>query len=119
MELICQRRSTVVRRNADILALGQFYEESKRGRSRNVGAVKVGAENVPSGAIHNLLPHARTHDERGELRGLFDGSRSGAIDPTAVRQDAAVNVGNESNPAGYDDSGVKKVAVRSETKQTR
>ncbi|KAF8293929.1 hypothetical protein TcYC6_0107830 [Trypanosoma cruzi] len=108
MELIRQRRSTVVRRIADIPALGQLYEESERGRSRDVGAVNVEAENVPSGAIHNLLLHARTADERGELCGLFDGNRRGAIDPTAVRQDAAVYVGNESNPVGHDDSGVTK-----------
>ncbi|KAF5214758.1 hypothetical protein ECC02_012608 [Trypanosoma cruzi] len=108
MELIRKRRSTVVRRIAGVSALGQLYEESERGGSRNVGAVNVGAENVPSGAIHDFLPHARTADERGELRGLFDGNRSGAIDPTAVRQDAAVYDGNESNPAGYGDSGVTK-----------
>ncbi|KAF5215131.1 hypothetical protein ECC02_012198 [Trypanosoma cruzi] len=108
MELIRQRRSTVVRRIADVSALGQLYEESERGRSINVGAVNVGAENLPSGAIHDLLLHAPTADERGELRGLFDGNRSGAIDPTAVRQDAAVYVGNGSNPAGHDDSGVTK-----------
>ncbi|RNE95464.1 hypothetical protein TcG_13388 [Trypanosoma cruzi] len=77
----------------------------------------MGAGNVPSGAIHNLLPHARTADERGELCGLFNGNRSGAIDPTAVRQDAAVYVGNESNPAGCSGFGVTKVAVRSETKE--
>ncbi|RNF09563.1 hypothetical protein TcG_09643 [Trypanosoma cruzi] len=108
MELIRKRRSTVVRRSTDISALGQLYEESERGRSRDVGAVNVGEENVSSGAIHNLLPHARTADERGELCGLFDGNRCGAIDPTAVRQDAAVHVANESNPAGHDDSGVTK-----------
>ncbi|ESS60397.1 hypothetical protein TCDM_12082 [Trypanosoma cruzi Dm28c] len=119
MELICQRRSAVVRRITDIPALGQLYEESGRGRSRAVRAVNVGAWNVPSGAIQNLLPHARTHDERGELCGLFDGNRSGAIDPTAVRQDAGVYVGNGSNPAGHGDSGVAKIAVRSETKQAR
>ncbi|RNC33414.1 phosphatidylinositol 3-related kinase, partial [Trypanosoma cruzi] len=33
MELIRQRRSTVVRRNTDIPALGQLYEESERGGS--------------------------------------------------------------------------------------
>ncbi|KAF8282899.1 hypothetical protein TcBrA4_0076880 [Trypanosoma cruzi] len=49
----------------------------------------------------------------------FDGNRCGAIDPTAVRQDAAVYVGNESNPAGHDDYGVTKIAARSETKQAR
>ncbi|EKF98333.1 hypothetical protein TCSYLVIO_010769, partial [Trypanosoma cruzi] len=108
MELICQRRSTVVRRNAGSSASGQLYEESKRGRSRDVGAVNVGAENVSSGAIYDLLQHARTADERGELCGLFDGNRSGAIDPTAVRQDAAVYVGNGSNPAGHDDYGATK-----------
>ncbi|ESS61980.1 hypothetical protein TCDM_10386 [Trypanosoma cruzi Dm28c] len=120
-ELIRKRRSTVVRRIADISALGQLYEESERGYSRDVGAVNVGAENVPSGAIHNLMPHARTADERGELRGLFDGNRCGAIDPTAVRQDAAVHVGNGSNPAGHGDSGVTKDcgAIRDEASVPR
>ncbi|RNC42375.1 hypothetical protein TcCL_NonESM07980, partial [Trypanosoma cruzi] len=109
MELIRKRRSTVVRRITDIPALGQLYKESERGRSRDVGAVNVGAENVPNGAIRNLLPHARTADERGELCGLFGGNiRCGAIDPTAVRQDAAVHVGNGTNPAGHDDCGVTK-----------
>ncbi|KAF5221327.1 hypothetical protein ECC02_005569 [Trypanosoma cruzi] len=108
-ELIRKRRSTVVRRNTDIPALGQLREESERGGSIDVGAAKVGAENVSSGAIHSLLPHARTADERGELCGLFDGNiRCSAIDLTAVRQDAAVHVGNGSNPAGHDDSGVTK-----------
>ncbi|KAF8293666.1 hypothetical protein TcBrA4_0072710 [Trypanosoma cruzi] len=108
MELIRKRRSTVVRRNTEIPALGQLYEESERGRSRDVGAVNVGAWNVPGGATHDFLPHARTTDERGELRGLFDGNRSGAIDPTAAHQDAAVHVGNEWNPAGYGGFGVTK-----------
>ncbi|MBE0184882.1 hypothetical protein E6W43_00010 [Bacillus sp. seq1] len=53
------------------------------------------------------MPHARTADERGKLRDLFDGNRCGAIGPTAARQDA-VHVGNESNPAGHGDSGVTK-----------
>ncbi|KAF8299309.1 hypothetical protein TcBrA4_0064460 [Trypanosoma cruzi] len=108
VELIRQRRSTVVRRITDIPALGQLYEGSERGRSRDVGAVNVGAGNAPGGAIYQLLLHARTHDERGELCGLFDGNRCGAIDPTAARQDAAVHVGNESNPAGHDDYGAAK-----------
>ncbi|RNC39977.1 helicase-like protein [Trypanosoma cruzi] len=108
MELIRQRRSTTVRRITDIPALGQLYEESKRVGSRDVCAVNVGAENVPSGAIHKFLPHARTADKRGELCGLFDGNRSRAIDPTAPRQDAAVHVGNGSNPAGHGDSRVTK-----------
>ncbi|EKF99487.1 solanesyl-diphosphate synthase, putative, partial [Trypanosoma cruzi] len=115
--LICQRRSTVVRLNTGSSTLGQLYEESERGGSRDVRAVNVGAGNVPSGAIHNLLPHAQTADQRGELCGLFDGNRSGAIDPTAVRQDAAVYVGNGLNPAGCGGFGVAKVAVRSETKE--
>ncbi|RNC41658.1 hypothetical protein TcCL_NonESM08775 [Trypanosoma cruzi] len=77
--------------------------------AREVRAVNVGAENVPSGAIHDFLPHARTADKRGELCGLFDGNiRCGAIDPTAVRQDAAVHFTNVSNPARHDDSGVTK-----------
>ncbi|RNF11073.1 hypothetical protein TcG_09214 [Trypanosoma cruzi] len=60
MELIRKRRSTVVRRITDISALGQLYEESERGRSRDVGAVNVEAENVPSGAIYQLFA-ARTN----------------------------------------------------------
>ncbi|RNC36827.1 phosphatidylinositol 3-related kinase [Trypanosoma cruzi] len=71
MELIRKRRSTVVRRNTDIPALGQLYEERERGGSINVCAVNVRAENVPSGRFTTFKPHARTHDERGELRGLF------------------------------------------------
>ncbi|KAF8279167.1 hypothetical protein TcYC6_0019390 [Trypanosoma cruzi] len=83
--------------------------EGGRDGSRNVCAVNVGAENVPSGATLKILPHARTADERGEPRVLVDGNvRCGAFDPTAVRQDAAVYVGNVSNPAGHDDSGVTK-----------
>ncbi|KAF8295517.1 hypothetical protein TcYC6_0094350 [Trypanosoma cruzi] len=74
MELIRQRRSTVVRRSPDIPALGQPHEERERGASRDVGAAKVGAENVPSGAIYNTLVLARTADQRGELCALFDGN---------------------------------------------
>ncbi|RNF00773.1 hypothetical protein TcG_11966 [Trypanosoma cruzi] len=101
MELIRKRRSTVVRRITGSSALGQLYEESERGGSRDVCAVDVGAENVPSRAIHDFLPHTRTADERGELCGLFDGNRCGAIDPTAIRKDAAVHVANVLNPAGH------------------
>ncbi|RNC57701.1 phosphatidylinositol 3-related kinase, partial [Trypanosoma cruzi] len=60
MELIRKRRSTVVRRIAGVSALGQLYEESKRGRLRNLSPAKVGAENVHSGAIQNLFA-ARTN----------------------------------------------------------
>ncbi|RNC32350.1 phosphatidylinositol 3-related kinase, partial [Trypanosoma cruzi] len=70
MELIRQRRSTVVRRITDIPALDKLHEGSERGDSRDVCAVNVEAENVPSGAIHNFMPHARTADERGELCGI-------------------------------------------------
>ncbi|EKF33452.1 hypothetical protein MOQ_002681 [Trypanosoma cruzi marinkellei] len=99
---------------------GQLHEEGERGVSRGVGAIKLRAEEVPSRAIRNLLPHARTADEGGEPRGLFDGNiRCGATDPTGVRQDAAVRVANGLSPAGKDDSGVKEDAARSETKQAR
>ncbi|RNC51913.1 selenocysteine-tRNA-specific elongation factor [Trypanosoma cruzi] len=91
-ELIRQRRSIVVRRITDIPALDQLHEEGERGGARTVCAVKAGAENVPGGALYNLLPHARTADEQGELRGLLDGNRRSAIDLTAVRQGAAVHV---------------------------
>ncbi|RNC48196.1 hypothetical protein TcCL_NonESM01971 [Trypanosoma cruzi] len=118
MELIRKRRSAVVRRIADVSALGQLYEESERGGSRDVGAVNVGAENVSSWAIHDFLLHARTADQRGELCGLFDGNRSGAIDPTAARQDAAVHVA-DGTPLTMVILGLQKIAARSETKQAR
>ncbi|RNF15307.1 hypothetical protein TcG_07137 [Trypanosoma cruzi] len=108
MELIRKRRSTVVRRITDISALGQLYEESERVGSRDVGPVNVGAEDAPGRAIYKILLLARTVNQRGELCGLFDGNRCGAIDPTAAHQDAAVYVGNGSNPAGHGDSGVTK-----------
>ncbi|RNC39781.1 SH3 domain protein [Trypanosoma cruzi] len=66
-ELIRKRRPTVVRRITDIPALGRPHKEGERGGSRDVGAVNVGAGNVPSGAIHNLLPHAQTANERGSF----------------------------------------------------
>ncbi|RNC59785.1 SH3 domain protein [Trypanosoma cruzi] len=71
MELIRQRRSTVVRRSTDIPALGQPHEERERGGSRNVGAANVVAENVPGRAIHNLLLLARTDNQREELRAFL------------------------------------------------
>ncbi|KAF8303063.1 hypothetical protein TcYC6_0042840 [Trypanosoma cruzi] len=114
-ELIRKRRSIVVRRNTDIPALGQ-YEERERGGSINVCAVKVGAENVPSGAIYSLLLHARTADERGELRGLLMAILD--VAPWTRLQYARMLRSMsemESNPAGHDDSGVTKIAARWET----
>ncbi|EKF99913.1 phosphatidylinositol 3-related kinase, putative, partial [Trypanosoma cruzi] len=119
MELIRQRRSTVVRRITDIPALGQLYEESERGRSRDVGAVKVEAENVLSGAIHNFLPHARTADERGELCGLFDGNRCGAIDPLQYARMLRSMLEMNRTPLDMMIMGLQKIAARSETKQAR
>ncbi|RNC42022.1 phosphatidylinositol 3-related kinase [Trypanosoma cruzi] len=60
MELIRQRRSTVVRRSTDISALGRPHKEGERGRSRDVGAVNVEAENVPGGQFTTLC---RTHEQ--------------------------------------------------------
>ncbi|KAF8276495.1 hypothetical protein TcBrA4_0131280 [Trypanosoma cruzi] len=111
MELIRKRRSTVVRRIADISALGRPHKEGERCGLINVGAVNVEAENASSGQFSTLFffLHARTADERGELCGLVDGNiRCSAIDPTAAHQDAAVHVGNESTPAGNGDSGATK-----------
>ncbi|KAF8276083.1 hypothetical protein TcBrA4_0131160 [Trypanosoma cruzi] len=123
MELIRQRRSTVVRRDTDISALGRPHKEGERCGLINVGAVNVEAENASSGQFSTLfffLLHARTADERGELCGLVDGNiRCSAIDPTAAHQDAAVHVGNESTPAGNSDSGATKNSVAIETKQAR
>ncbi|KAF8304608.1 hypothetical protein TcBrA4_0047890 [Trypanosoma cruzi] len=44
----------------DIPALGQLYEGSERGRSRDVGAVNVGAGNAPGGG--NLPNFCCTHE---------------------------------------------------------
>ncbi|KAF8299653.1 hypothetical protein TcBrA4_0053400 [Trypanosoma cruzi] len=73
-----------------------------------------------AGQFTTFLPQTRTDNQREELCGLFNGKmRRGTTDPTAVRHDAAAHVGNESNPAGHGDSGVTKIAARSETKQVR
>ncbi|RNC60535.1 hypothetical protein TcCL_ESM01702 [Trypanosoma cruzi] len=60
VELIRQRRSTVVRRITDVSALGRPHKEGERGGPRNVDAVNVGAENVSSWAIYDLFA-ARTN----------------------------------------------------------
>ncbi|ESS55219.1 hypothetical protein TCDM_13323 [Trypanosoma cruzi Dm28c] len=100
---------TVARRTSDTHALDKLHEGSERGDSRDVCAVNVAAENVPSVAIYNLLLHARTADQLGEPCGLFGGnSLRGAIDPTAAHQDAAVHVADGLNPAGHGDSGATK-----------
>ncbi|KAF8281927.1 hypothetical protein TcYC6_0005280 [Trypanosoma cruzi] len=52
--------------------------------------------------------HEQTTNEKSRAA-FFDGNIGcGATDPTAVRQDVAVYVGNGSNPAGHDDSRVTK-----------
>ncbi|RNC52941.1 SH3 domain protein [Trypanosoma cruzi] len=120
MELIRQRRSTVVRRNTDIPALGQLYEESERGGSINVCAVNVEAENVSSGAIYNLLPHARTADERGELRCLLMAILD--VAPSTRRQHARMLRSMsemDRTPLDMMILGLQKIAARSETKQVR
>ncbi|KAF8278642.1 hypothetical protein TcYC6_0001800 [Trypanosoma cruzi] len=118
-ELIRKRRSIVVRRNTDIPALGQ-YEERERGGSINVCAVKVGAENVPSGAIYRLLLHARTADERGELRGLLMAILD--VAPwTRLQYARMLRSMSEMNrtPLGMMILGLQKIAARWETKQAR
>ncbi|RNC51755.1 phosphatidylinositol 3-related kinase [Trypanosoma cruzi] len=64
MELIRQRRSTVVRRITDISALGPPHEERERGGLRNVCAAKEGAENVTSGAIFDFRCFAARTNSR-------------------------------------------------------
>ncbi|RNC32539.1 SH3 domain protein [Trypanosoma cruzi] len=119
MELIRKRRSIVVRRNTDIPALGQ-YEERERGGSINVCAVKVGAENVPSGAIYSLLLHARTADEREELRGLLMAILDVAPS-TRLQYARMLRSMSEMNrtPLGMMILGLQKIAARWETKQAR
>ncbi|EKF29590.1 hypothetical protein MOQ_006426 [Trypanosoma cruzi marinkellei] len=60
MELVRQRRPTVVRRVADIPALDQLREEGERSGARHVGCVDVGAENAPSGPFATFR---RTHEQ--------------------------------------------------------
>ncbi|RNE99284.1 phosphatidylinositol 3-related kinase [Trypanosoma cruzi] len=120
MELICQRRSTVVRRITDITALGQPHEDRERGGSRDVGAVNVGAWNVSRGAIHNLLPHARTADERGELRCLLVAILE--VAPSTRLQYVRMlrsMFEMDRTPLDMVILGLQKIAVRSETKQAR
>ncbi|KAF8287819.1 SH3 domain protein [Trypanosoma cruzi] len=117
MELIRKRRSTVVRRNTDSSALGQLYEESKRGGSRDVGAVNVGAEDVPSGAIENLCrPHEQPMNEEGCAVFLM------AIDvaPSTRLQYARMlrsMLEMDRTPLDMMILGLQKIAARSETKE--
>ncbi|KAF8281539.1 phosphatidylinositol 3-related kinase, putative [Trypanosoma cruzi] len=118
-ELIRKRRSIVVRRITDIPALGQ-YEERERGGSINVCAVKVGAENVPSGAIYSLLLHARTADERGELRGLLMAILD--VAPwTRLQYARKLRSMSQMNGTPLDMMilGLQKIAAQSETKKVR
>ncbi|RNF15030.1 phosphatidylinositol 3-related kinase, partial [Trypanosoma cruzi] len=62
MELIHQRRSTVVRRDTDIAALGQPHKEGERCGLINVGAVNVEAENASSGQFSTLF-FCCTHEQ--------------------------------------------------------
>ncbi|RNC35847.1 hypothetical protein TcCL_Unassigned01245 [Trypanosoma cruzi] len=122
MELIRQRRSTVVRRNTDISALSRPHKEGER-CGLKMWAPSTWKQRMPlAGNFQRFffLPQARTADEQGELCGLVDGNiRCSAIDPTAAHQDAAVHAGNESNPAGNGDYGVTKNSVAIGTKQAR
>ncbi|RNF09988.1 SH3 domain protein [Trypanosoma cruzi] len=119
MELICQRRSTVVRRNTGSSALGQLYEESEQGGSRDVGAFNVGAENVPSRAIHNFCrTHERTINEESCAVFLM------AIEvapSTRLRHARMLRSMLEMDRTPLDMMilGLQKIAARSETKQTR
>ncbi|RNC58688.1 phosphatidylinositol 3-related kinase [Trypanosoma cruzi] len=112
--LVMRTCSTVVRRITDIPALGQLYEERERGGSINVCAANVGAENVPSGAINNLLPHAQTADERGELRGLLMATLD--VAPwTRLQYARMLRSMSEMNrtPLGMMILGLQKIAARS------
>ncbi|ESS55224.1 hypothetical protein TCDM_13319 [Trypanosoma cruzi Dm28c] len=102
VEIIRQRRSTVVRRNTDVSPLGRLREEGERGGPRDVDAINVGAENVSSWAIYDLFAACtNSRSTRRAVRPFVGTVRRGAIDPTAARQDTAVYVANEWNPAGY------------------
>ncbi|EKF38802.1 RNA helicase, putative [Trypanosoma cruzi marinkellei] len=64
--LLRKRRSTVARRITDIPALDRPREEGERGGSRDVGAVNVGAEDVPSGQFQTFCrTHERPTSEEG------------------------------------------------------
>ncbi|ESS70948.1 phosphatidylinositol 3-related kinase [Trypanosoma cruzi Dm28c] len=63
MELIRKRRSTVVRRIADISALGRPHKEGERCGLINVGAVNVEAENASSGQFSTLFFFCCTHEQ--------------------------------------------------------
>ncbi|RNC57067.1 hypothetical protein TcCL_ESM05331 [Trypanosoma cruzi] len=108
MELIRQRRLTVVRR-PPTSPLWASYIRRANEVAREMWAPSTWQQRMFLAG--NLQPYAARTNSRSTRRAArpFDGNiRCGAMDLTAVRQDAAVHVGNESNPAGHDDSGVTK-----------
>ncbi|RNC40525.1 putative trans-sialidase [Trypanosoma cruzi] len=88
--------------------------------AREMCAVNVGAENVSSWAIHNLLPHARTADQQGEPRGLLAATLD--VAPLTRLQYARMlrSMSEMSRtPLDMVILGLQKIAARSETKQAR
>ncbi|RNC41689.1 SH3 domain protein [Trypanosoma cruzi] len=122
MELIRQRRSTVVRRDTDISALGRPHKEGERGRSRDVGAVKVEAENAPSGQFSTLFfccTHERPMNEEScavFLVAILDAAPSNR--PRHTRMLRSMLEMNQT-PLEMVILGLHKIAARSETKQAR
>ncbi|KAF8299573.1 hypothetical protein TcYC6_0064870 [Trypanosoma cruzi] len=90
-----------------------------RSASRNVEPATREQRMSLRGAIQDFLPHARTADATRRAARPFGGNRSGAIDPTAVRQDAAVMLEMDRTPLDMMILGLQKIAARSETKQAR
>ncbi|KAF8296271.1 SH3 domain protein [Trypanosoma cruzi] len=120
MELIRQRRSTVVRRITDISALGQLYEESERGRSRDVCAVSVIAEKASSGQFTTLC---RTHEQpineescAAFLMAILDVAPSTRLQYARMLQSI---LEMNSTPLDMVILGLQKIAAQSETKQAR
>ncbi|KAF8289340.1 hypothetical protein TcYC6_0024340 [Trypanosoma cruzi] len=120
MELIRQRRSTVVRRNTDTPALVSLHKESGRSGSGNVGVVNVGAENVSSGQFTTFC---RTHKQpinkescAALLMAILD------VVPWTRRQYARMlrsMLEMNRTPLGMMILGLQKIAARWETQQAR
>ncbi|EKF26241.1 hypothetical protein MOQ_010076, partial [Trypanosoma cruzi marinkellei] len=101
MELVHQRRPTVLRRGPKHLALGRPHKEGGRFVLRTVGAVGVRAENVLCRQFSMFFFRTRKRLMNEEGGG------------------APVHVANGSDPLDMAFLGLQNIVARSETKQAR
>ncbi|EKG05877.1 SH3 domain protein, putative [Trypanosoma cruzi] len=120
MELIRKRRSTVVRRITDIPALGQLYEESERGGSRDLCPPSTWEQRM-SLAVQ-FTTFCRTHERPMNEESCAAFLMAIDVAPSTRLQYARMlrsMLEMDRTPLDMMIMGLQKIAARSETKQAR